>query len=429
LNRPNHFQNRTAAENAGERSQKIDRSERRDRSLIRRALSRGVPSQAIQIRLLATTEFHRLNPERDPIAYVRGLIDEEGSTLRTAELAKGSPGASVAESGSLRSGANEPAVQSELLARRYIQENFEKDDWLAVVIRNHADGHTIQKITTAQQIASPEFQAWLRHKNAHGSDIYLSLNPLKDHARTRTKSDIKEIRHLYLDLDQKGRQKLAAIYQNPTTPPPNYVLQTSPEKYQVIWRVENIPPTDAEQLLRALAQRFGGDTAATDVTRVFRIPGFNNKKYKQDFSVKLTPGTSPYPIYHGEDFKIEVVAAVSGSIARANVVASTELHRQIGNTQSERDWSYAIRRLRQGDSPQEVARAIAAYRATERRDHQDPTKLFAAKKPNPRYYAEHTVDRAMAHLGIAGSSNEQRQERSETKSIEPSWLAGVNRAK
>ena len=405
MNHPNHFQHGAAAENAGERSQKINRSERRDRSFIRRALSRGVPSQAIQLRLLATTEFHRLNPERDPIAYVHGLIDEEDSSLRTAELAKGSPGSTVAESGSLRSGPSERAVQSESLARRYIQENFETDDWLAVVIRNRADGHTVQKITTAQQIASPEFQAWLRHKNAQGSDIYLSLNPLKENARTRTKGDIKEIRHLYLDLDQKGRRKLAAIYQNPTTPPPNYVLQTSPEKYQVIWRVENIPPTDAEQLLRALAQRFGGDTAATDVTRVFRVPGFNNKKYEQDFSVKLTPGTSPYPIYHAADFKIEVVAAVSGSIPRANVVASTELRRQTGNTQSERDWSYAIRRLRQGDSPQEVVRAIAAYRATEHHDRQDPTKLSAAKKPNPRYYAEHTVDRAMAHLGISGRPN------------------------
>jgi hypothetical protein len=406
LNRPNQFQRKTADENVGERSQKINRSERHDRSFIRRALSRGVPSQAIQIRLLATTEFQRLNPELDPIAYVRGLIDEEDRSLRTAELAKETPGSTVADFRSPQSGRNEQAVQSEFLARRYIQENFETNDWLAVLIRNREDGDTAQRITTAQQVASPEFQAWLRHKNAQGSDIYLSLNTLNEHAHTRTKRDIKEIRHLYLDLDQEGRQKLAAIYQNPATPPPNYVLQTSPEKYQVIWRVKNIPQTDAEQLLRALAQRFGGDKAATDVTRVFRVPGFNNKKYEQDFPVKLTPGTSPYPIYHAEDFKIEVAAAGSGSIVRANVVASTELHRQPGNTQSERDWSYAIRRLRQGDSPQEVVHAIAAYRATEHHDHHYPTKLSAAKKPNPRYYAKHTVDRAMAHLGISGSAEE-----------------------
>ena len=419
MNRPNQFQRKTADENAGDRSQKINRSERRDRSFIRRALSRGVPYQAIQIRLLATTEFHRLNPERDAITYVRGLIDEEDSSLRTAGLAKGAPGSTVAESRSLPSGRNEQAVQSEFLARRYIQENFETDDWLAVLVRNREHEDTVQRITTAHQVASPEFQAWLRHKNAQGSDIYLSLNTLNEHAHTRTKSDIKEIRHLYLDLDREGRQKLAAIYQNPTTPPPNYVLQTSPEKYQVIWRVKNIPQTHAEQLLRALAQRFGGDKAATDVTRVFRVPGFNNKKYEQDFPVKLTPGTSPYPIYHAEDFKIEVGTAGSGSMVRANVVASTELHGQARHSQSERDWSYAIRRLRQGDSPQEVVHAIAAYRATEHYDYV-PTKQSAAKKPNPRYYAEHTVDRAMAYLGISGSADEQPQDRRETKSIEPS---------
>jgi hypothetical protein len=33
----------------------------------------------------------------------------------------------------------------------------------------------------------PEFQAWLRYKNANGSDIYLGQNPLRQDASTRTK--------------------------------------------------------------------------------------------------------------------------------------------------------------------------------------------------------------------------------------------------
>jgi hypothetical protein len=270
-------------------------------------------------------------------------------------------------------------------------------------------------VTTAQQIASHEFQSWLRYKNAHGSDIYLSLNTLKEHARGRTKEDVKTIRHLYLDLDKEGQQKLAAIYQNPAMPHPNYVLQTSADKYQVIWRVEGIPQNQAEEFLRGLAQRFGGDPAATDATRVFRLPGFSNKKYEQDFPVKLAAGTLQEPVYDRSDFKIESVSHEPGSADRTGAPAQSGGHVESPGTQSERDWAYAIRHLRQGDAPEDIVREIAAYRATDRHDPQDSTKLSAAKKSNPRYYAEHTVGRAMAHLGMASRPVEQPFDQGESR--------------
>jgi hypothetical protein len=34
----------------------------------------------------------------------------------------------------------------------------------------------IFSITSAQKAASPEFQAWLRYKNANGSDMYVTWN-------------------------------------------------------------------------------------------------------------------------------------------------------------------------------------------------------------------------------------------------------------
>jgi len=402
-----------------EMSQKRHRSERRDRNFVRRALRRGVPAQDIEDRLLSATEFHRLNPERDPIAYVRGLIAEEGSSLRTVDLTE-VPAAqsSAAPNNSVTNtyaAGEERTLQSEAMAQRYIQENFEATDWLAVVVRNRETGDTVQRITTAQHIASPEFQSWLRYKNAHGSDIYLSLNTLREHAHGRTKSDVKEIRHLYLDLDEEGQRKLATIYQDAVVPHPNYVLHTSPEKYQVIWRVDGIPQKDAEDLLRGLARHFGGDPAATDATRVFRLPGFNNKKYAQNFPVKLAAGTLPEPVYHLSDFRVEPISPEPGTSARSNVPAGPRVKSESANTQSERDWAYAIRRLRHGDNPENVVREIAAYRATDRYDSHDSSKLVSSSKPNPRYYAEHTVSRAMAQLGMtrASSANESRSPESE----------------
>jgi len=396
-----------------EMCQNRHRSGRRDRNFVRRALYQGVPAQDIEDRLLIATQFHRLNPERDPIAYVRGLIDEEEAasdadlTDARAAHSRAAANNSVADGHAVR---EKCALQSEAIARRYIQENFEAAEWLAVVVRNRQTGETVQRVTTAEQIASHECQSWLRYKNAHGSDIYLSLNTLREHASGRTKNDVKDIRHLYLDLDEEGQRKLGSIYQDAAVPQPNYVLQTSPEKYQVVWRVEGIPQNDAEGLLRGLARRFGGDRAATDATRVFRLPGFNNKKYEQNFPVKLAAGTQPEPIYHQSDFRIEPISSAPGTISRGNTPAATELSSQSANTQSERDWAYAIHHLRHGDDPEDIVREITAYRTSDRCDSQDTSRLVSSSKPNPRYYAEYTVSRAMAHLGMPrpAGANETR---------------------
>jgi hypothetical protein len=216
-------------------------------------------------------------------------------------------------------------------------------------------------------------------------------------------------------LDEEGQQKLAAIYQNPAVPHPNYVLQTSPDKFQVIWRVQDLRQNEAEELLRSLAQRFGGDPAATDSTRVFRLPGFNNKKYDQKFLVKLAPGTMPEPVYHQSDFNVEPVPHEPGTPFRKTVSAQVAVGSESANTQSERDWAYAIRHLRRGDDPDTVIREIAACRAANRYDSEDPTKLASSRKANPRYYAEHTVARAMAHLGMATRSGTDESRSQETK--------------
>lgn len=414
------FENETGGPINENLSLRRHRSERRDRNFVRRALRRGVPTQEIEDRLLIATEFHRLNPELDSIAYIRGLIDEEGSDSRNVDLTDAlAAHSNVTPSNPVktpRPAGEQRASQSEAVARCYIQKNFEPTDWLAVVIRNRDTGDTVQRITTAQQIASHDFQSWLRHKNAHGSDVYLSLNTLKEHAHGRTKADLKDIRHLYLDLDEEGQRKLATIYQDAAVPHPNYVLQTSPEKYQVVWRVEGIAQKDAEDLLRGLARRFGGDPAATDATRVFRLPGFNNKKYKQNYPVKLAPGALPEPVYHQLDFKIEPISPAPGTAARNTVPAPTAISSEAANTQSEKDWAYAVRHLRHGDNPEDVVREIAAYRATDRYDSQDTSLLVSSRKPNPRYYAEHTVSRAMTHLGMTRSANASEARSSE---IEP----------
>jgi hypothetical protein len=160
-------------------------------------------------------------------------------------------------------------------ATEYILTNLQQTERLAVLMRNSDRGETIQRITTAGKIAEPSFQDWLRHKNEKESfDIYIGMNTLKPEARSRTKEDIETIRHLYMDIDHDGPAALAKIQQSSLVPPRNYTINTSPDKFQVVWRVQNISQDGV------LATRYGPQV------RVLRLPGFLNRKYEAKFLVQ-----------------------------------------------------------------------------------------------------------------------------------------------
>ena len=68
-----------------------------------------------------------------------------------------------------------------LSASEYILDNFDPIDRIAMLVLNRDLGEVLQRVTTAKKASSPEFQAWLRYKNATGSDIYIGMNPLRKH--------------------------------------------------------------------------------------------------------------------------------------------------------------------------------------------------------------------------------------------------------
>jgi hypothetical protein len=278
-------------------------------------------------------------------------------------------------------------------AQEYLGGTFQPSDRLAVLVRNPQRGETVQRITTAGRIAEPSFQEWLHFKNdREGFDVYVGMNPLKPIARTRTKEDILSIRHLYVDLDHDATKSLASIQQSNLVPRPNYVLYTSPDKFQIIWRVQELAQEQAEVLLRAIARKFGGDPAATDSTRVLRIPGFANKKYDENFIVKAEQHSDR--VHHGLDFKLRIDHVDSPYQPVRRSPARTVSTESRPPSQSEHDWAYAKRALARGDDPEDVIRQIADYRA--------------GAKPDPEYYARHTVEKALADLGSSESPSGAR---------------------
>jgi hypothetical protein len=272
-------------------------------------------------------------------------------------------------------------VPRNLNPAEYVLALHEPQDEVAVLVLNRQRQQTMQRILPARTIASDAFQSWLKEQNQNGADIFVGMNPVKPGAGSRTKDSIREIRHAYIDLDEGAPASLHAIRQSGDLPSPNFVLDSSSGKHQVIWRVGNCERNEAEALLRSLASQFGGDPAATDVSRLLRVPGFRNHKYPDEFIVQARHESNA--IHQLSDFRVREHSPESprqwGDSPSGTRRISSHHH-----SQSEADWAYAKRALARGDRPEQVIAHIADFRSGDKAD--------------PVYYARLTVTKAMADL-------------------------------
>src|SRR5215472_4780776 len=191
----------------------------------------------------------------------------------------------------------------EPFSSQYVKRTFESSDRLAVVLMNKRTSTVIQRIASAETIASDNFQAWLRHQNAQKYEVYISMNALQPGARGRTKADVAVIRHIYLDFDENGTDAVQQLFKRQDLPVASHVINSSPDKWQVSWRVQGFVKDEAEHLQRSLARETGADPAATDCARVLRLPGFYNHKYTRAHLVRVEPHAAiTGTIYRPEHF-------------------------------------------------------------------------------------------------------------------------------
>jgi hypothetical protein len=205
-------------------------------------------------------------------------------------------------------------------------------------------------------------------------EVYLSMNPLAPGARGRTKAEIGDVRHVYLDLDENGTESLKALREREDIPEPNHVLTSSPAKFQVVWRVEGFSKEEAELLMRGMSRATGADIAATDCSRVLRMPGHRNHKYQERWFVTVQNLSDSvyqprhFPTFDGGEMRTERSSGVTR--VRTGVLS-----------QSEHDWAFAMRALSRGESADAIVSAIKARRPD---------------KPSPEKYAARTVEKAQS---------------------------------
>lgn len=280
----------------------------------------------------------------------------------------------------------------------FLRSIFEPTDRIALLLRFNPERNrktepvslerrAIQRIVRAEQVWQPRFLAWLMARNAEGRNVQFQPNPLKPTAHQRMKSDVGEIRWLYLDVDTDADARMQAMWDDSRIPLPTWIITTSPGKYQLMWRVTGYTQETQEDTLKLFSRGYGGDIAATDSTRLLRLPGLFNRKYEDAPLVTaqelcdhtLTGGWMP------TDFDLAWVEAAMPEIAER-----IRQERKAGTTargsSSEDDWKQVMRALKAGADPLVLTAELKARRTD---------------KPDPTYYSERTVDRASARIWIS----------------------------
>jgi hypothetical protein len=261
------------------------------------------------------------------------------------------------------------------IAKDFFTRCFAPGDTIALLLRRENGERPTQRVVRFEQALAPRYLGWLAHENANGANVYVAANPLCSGSRRRTKESIAEVRHLYIDIDKDGEARVAALLASTAVPKPTVVLSTSPNKYQVLWRVDGFAFEQQEATLKLLAVTFGGDSACTDCNRVLRIPGFLNCKYSPAHCVAVEYLSDS--VSTPDDFHLDMSV-----LPLRGVGPQMQARKQ---THSEQDWAWVLSELAEGKDAGMLTHALASRRAD---------------KPNPLYYAQRTVDMASARLWL-----------------------------
>lgn len=247
----------------------------------------------------------------------------------------------------------------------------------------------------------PKLLSYARYRNAHGWGIYITPSVMKPHPKNRRKESFLNAQEIiYLDCDR--RECLDTIKEN--YPYPTLVVKTSKGRYQVYWRLDKPTSiTEQETLMQVMAINIGADRAATDVSRVLRLPSFWNRKKGREPNTVDIVFTRNYTVTY-KSLSLRVAKPILNEQSHAekkntqggarrvlanSIDSETQLTSDI--TESERDWYEVHRRLALGLTLADLVNWLERRRQDKR---------------NPRYYAELTVRKAIESREQEGRSGQ-----------------------
>ena len=118
----------------------------------------------------------------------------------------------------------------------------------------------------------------LEKLNTSGAAIYVAVNECQGH---RSKAAVSRIRGVHADFDGVPEATLAAVRER--LPPTIEVKSSTTDRRHFYWLLQEgevMSAELAETINRGLVE-LGADPAATDISRLLRLPGFRHMKYRQ----------------------------------------------------------------------------------------------------------------------------------------------------
>jgi hypothetical protein len=260
-----------------------------------------------------------------------------------------------------------------------------------------------QRFARIEDLKQEKWQRFLKAANARGSNIYLSVYAFTRNERTENAvTDTAD--RIFLDFDQPGAyENFRKDYE------PSIVINTSPGKHQCFLRLsEPVNKLEAKAIAKALAQQYNADSTF-DLARIFRLPGFRNRKYQERPLVTISE-FNPDIVYAAYNLPAELskVSAMQRekkdipniiprqnnstagfSESRSRYDYQHFLEKAPAKHNGEKDYSsadmaYAIYRLGQGDDNQTVIQEIL----------QSSPGLSSRKGAGIENYLNKTVSRA-----------------------------------
>ena len=255
------------------------------------------------------------------------------------------------------------------------------------------DGRTEHRFTKANRVEN--YIGYLRHANAQGADIYFTPSVLKENkenqSRKRTKDNFEDFQSvIYLEFDTPNQ--FDTLINNRVMPYPSAVVGSSEGRNHVYWKLTNpIPKLKQEELMANLARSVGADIAATDVSRVLRLPTFCNKKpERKNYQCQLIYPNKP------DDPKLQTTFDELASICEeyketdipsqhATACAPVLIKGSSTLDRSAQDWALVNQKLfEERMNPEDVQIWLMERRGD---------------KPNPHYYSTRTIKKALISKG------------------------------
>lgn len=170
----------------------------------------------------------------------------------------------------------------------FMQEYYDHKDHFFICIGSRPKNRFMQFYTSLTKQNINDFIKLAIEKNKEEElNVYLSLNTFKfiDKKISRQKINLKTpIKALFFDIDEDGVKIKNQIISE--LGEPSILLQTSPEKFQLIYLLKPslITVEEFEAVSKRLTKHFKADDT-WEVSRIFRAPYFSNAK--NGFKVRL----------------------------------------------------------------------------------------------------------------------------------------------